>query len=92
MDYEHKEFGVSGLTISYKALDTINIDELADAIVQDIKALKEIYDVKYVRAPRLKVLVTNEYGEEIKLRRPTGGRIHFMDTHHYRPSCVDYEL
>lgn len=85
-------FEPQGLTISYKELGTISIDELAHAVLEDIQALKDIYNVQYVKASRMKLLVTNEYGEVIRVCRPGGGRIHFMDTHHYRPACKDYEL
>ena len=84
--------GQPGLIIDYKELGTINIDELMHAVFEDIKALKDIYNVHYVRNPRLKLLVTNEYGEEVKVRRPAGGTISYMDTHHFRPACKDYEL
>jgi len=81
-----------GLTINYKELGTISIDELAHALLADIHALRDGYNVRYVKAARLKLLVTNEYGEEIRVRRPAGGTIHYMDTHHYRPACKDYDL
>lgn len=80
------------LTIGYKELGTINIDELAHAVIEDIKALKDIYNVRYVKACRLRIFATNEYGEIIKVRRPGGGHIYYMDTHHYRPACKDYDL
>jgi hypothetical protein len=82
----------NGLTISYNELGTISIDELAHAIWEDIQVLKDLYNVQYVKAPRLKLFFTNEYGEAVRLRRPGGGRIHYMDTHHYRPACKDYGL
>ncbi|GHD99775.1 hypothetical protein GCM10008024_08550 [Allgaiera indica] len=85
-------FEPSGLLIAYKQLGTISIEELAHAIVEDLGALKDIYNVRYVTAPRLKIFVTNEYGEELIVRRPGGGRIFYMDTHHFRPACKDYEL
>jgi len=81
-----------GLTIGYKQLGTISIDELAHAVFEDIQALKDLYDVRYVRGARLRLLVTNEYGEAITVRRPAGGTIQYMDTHHYRPACKDYDL
>lgn len=81
-----------GLTISYKALGTISMKELRDALVEDTHALTDIYNVRYVKNVRVKLVVTNEYGEELKVRRPGGGLIYYMDTHHYRPSCMDYEL
>lgn len=80
------------LTIDYRELGTISIDELAHAVIEDIQALKDLYNVRYVKAPRLRFYVTNEYGEEIRVRRPTGGTINYMDTHHYRPACKDYDL
>ena len=85
-------FEPHGLLVSYKQLGTISIDELKHAVIEDINALKDIYNVRYVKACRLKLFVTNEYGEEYQVRRPGGGRIYYMDTHHYRPACKDYEL
>jgi hypothetical protein len=85
-------FEQQGLTISYKELGTISIDELMHALIEDIHALKDLYNVQYVKAPRLRFFVTNEYGEIIPVRRPGGGTISFMDTHHYRPACRDYDL
>jgi hypothetical protein len=81
-----------GLTIAYKELGTISIDEFAHALIEDIQVLKDIYNIQYVRRSWLKIFATNEYGEEIKVRRPTGGSIHYMNTHHYRPACMDYDL
>ncbi len=43
-----------------------------------MNALKDIYDIHYVKDARLNFLVTNEYGEELRVRRPTGGTIRFM--------------
>jgi hypothetical protein len=80
------------VTIDYKALGVINIDELAHAVFEDIQALKDIYHVHYVKAPRLRIYATNEYGEPVQLVRPEGGKINFMDTHHFRPACKDYDL
>ena len=85
-------FEPDGLLIAYKELGTISIDEFKQALIADMDCLKEIYNVRYVTAPRLKIIVTNEYGEQIKVRRPTGGSIYYMDTHHYRPACKDYDL
>jgi len=89
---DNRPFEPSGVTIFYKELGTISIEELAHAVLEDIQALKDLYNVRYVRAARLKLLVTNEYGEQVKVRRPGGGLLHSIDTHHYRPACKDYEL
>jgi hypothetical protein len=85
-------FEPNGLTISYKALGTISIAELRNALIEDVNALRDIYNVQFVKDVRIRLAVTNEYGEEIKVRRPAGGTIRYMDTHHYRPACKDYEL
>lgn len=92
MSDNRKGWEPTGLVIAYRQLGTISIDELRDALVEDIQALKDIYNVRYLKNARLKLFVTNEYGEELKVRRPGGGRIHIMDTHHFRPACKDYDL
>jgi len=84
--------GRFGLHIAYRELGVINIDEFRQALIADVNALNDIYHVQFIRDARLNFLVTNEYGEELRVRRPTGGTIRFMDTHHYRPACKDYDL
>jgi hypothetical protein len=81
-----------GLTISYETLGTIHIKELREAIIEDIFALIDWYHVQYVKNARIKLEVTNEYGEQLNVTRSTGGRVTYMDTHHYRPACKDYDL
>lgn len=80
-----------GLMIEYQELGTISIDELAQAILTDINALKDIYNVRYVTGVRMRIPVTNEYGEAIVVRRTGGGTLLKIDTHHYRPHCLDYD-
>jgi hypothetical protein len=92
IDSNKGKFQSSGLTISYKELGTITLDELAHAVWEDIQTLKDLYNVRYVRPLRLKIYLTDEFGDEIKLRRPGGGNKHFMRTCHYRPACIDYDL
>ena len=92
MNKENGTFGRYGLFIAYRELGTVNIDEFRQALISDVNALKDIYDVRFIKDARLNFLVTNEYGEELRVRRPTGGTIRYMDTHHYRPSCKDYDL
>lgn len=89
---KNKTFSGGGLTIDYKELGTISINEFRDAVIADIEALKDIYNIRYVKSPRLRMYPTNEYGEPVRLTRPAGGTIEFMDTHHYRPACKDYDL
>jgi hypothetical protein len=92
MTRKRGSFERQGLFIDYGELGTINIDEFIQAVLTDIHVLKDTYHVQYIKNARLRLLVTNEYGEELKVRRPTGGTIYYMDTHHYRPACKDYEL
>ncbi len=80
------------LVIEYKALGTITIDELAHAILEDIQALKNDHNIRFVTGVRLRLPVTNEYGEPLRVRRPGGGKMTRIDTHHYRPACLDYHL
>ena len=92
MSGKNGRFQPDGLTISYKELGTVSIDEWIHAFLEDMQTLKQEFNVAYVKVPRIKMYVTNEDGEEVKLCRPGGPCIHFMYTNHYRPSCMDYEL
>lgn len=87
-----KHFTAGGLTIDYKELGTISIDEFRDAVIEDIEALKGVYNIRFVKGPRLRMYPTNEYGEPVRVVHPAGGTKDFMDTHHYRPACKDYDL
>lgn len=87
-----RTFEPKGVTIDYNGLGTISVDELAHALVEDVQALKEIYNLQYVTGPRLRIYPTNEYGESVQLVRPQGGKLKFLDTHHFRPACKDYDL
>ena len=92
MSKKKGSFDRKGFTIDYQMLGTVSTEELAHAIVADLIALKKNYNIHYVTGPRLRLTPTNEYGEEVRVMRPTGGRVYRIDTHHYRPSCMDYEL
>lgn len=91
-DSGEEEKAPKTITISYKELGTVSIDEMIHALIEDMKALQGIYNVQYLKGSTLTVRPTNEYGEDIRVRRPTGGPISDIDTHHYRPACKDYEL
>lgn len=92
MKGKNKDHKRTGLMIEYRELGTISIDELAHALVEDIQALKDLYNIRYVKGAHLRLPVTNEYGEQIEVRHPQGGRAYRIDTHHYRPACRDYDL
>ena len=80
------------LTIDFEKLGTISIDEFKQAVIEDIEAMKELYNVKFVTAPTLRVPVTNEYGDPVVVKHPQGGNVSRIDTHHYHPACLDYHL
>lgn len=80
------------VTIEYRTLGTVALDQLAQALWEDIQALKDIYNVKYVTGVRFTIPVTNEYGDPLALKHPDGGPMRRLDTHYYRPACLDYQL
>jgi hypothetical protein len=59
--------------IDYKSLGIIAIDELKQAICEDIDALKNQFGVSFVTGVKLVVLVTNEFGDPIVIKRRHGG-------------------
>jgi len=80
------------LTIDFEKLGTICIDEFQQAFIEDMAGVKEFYGVRFVTAPTLRIPVTNEYGDPLIVRGPTGRLITRLDTHHYHPACLDYKL
>ena len=63
MTKKTKDDKMPGLMIEYRELGTISIEEMTHAIIQDLQALQEIYNVEYVTGARLRIPVTNQYGE-----------------------------
>lgn len=78
--------------MTYNKLGSITVDELKHALIEDLNTLKDTYNIQYVRPQRLKIFPVDEYGVEVKVKKPGGGRVYFMDTHHLRPMCKDYDL
>ena len=81
------------LEIDYKTLGTIPLDELQQAIWEDIQALREEFGVSFVKGVKLVVPATNEFGDPVVVKRlSNGATVKRLDTHHYRPACLDYKL
>lgn len=81
------------LEISYKNLGTIKLDELQQAIWEDIQMLRDEFGVGYVTDVKLMVRATNEYGDPLVVKRlSNGATVRHLDTHHYHPACLDYKL
>ena len=59
--------------IDYKNLGTIKIDELKQALWEDIEALKDQFGVSYVTGVKLLVPATNEYGDPLLVKRLSTG-------------------
>ena len=79
--------------ITYKNLGTITMDELKQALWEDIEALKDQFGVSYVNGVKLLVPATNEFGDPLLVKRlSTGAPVKHLDTHHYHPACLDYKL
>jgi hypothetical protein len=60
--------------IDYKTLGTIPLDELKQAIWEDIEALREEFGVSFVTGVKLVVPATNEFGDTVQVRRLSTGR------------------
>ena len=80
------------LVIEYKELGTISLAELIHALLEDLQVLQEELNVRFVTGARIRIPVTNEYGEPCKMRSKTGVILNKINTSHFRPSCLDYEL
>ena len=92
MGNKNKDHRRQGLVIDYRELGTISINELGHAVFEDVQSLKDIYHCHYVKGARLWLPITNEYGDDLEVKRQDGRRIFRMDTHHFRPACKDYDL
>ena len=81
------------VVIDYKKLGTIALDELTQALWEDAQMLREEFGVSFVTGVKLLVPATNEYGDPLLVKRlSTGAPVKHLDTHHYRPACMDYKL
>jgi hypothetical protein len=59
--------------IDYKSLGTIAIDELKQAICEDIDALKNQFGVSFVTGVKMIVPATNEFGDPVVITRRRAG-------------------
>lgn len=83
----------TSVEIDYNNLGTIALDELKQALWDDIEALKDQFGVSFVKGVKLTVPATNEFGDPVVVKRlSTGATVKRLDTHHYHPACLDYKL
>ena len=89
---EHRKNYKSLAVVDYKSIGTVSIDEMAQALWEDIKALQDLFGVRYVTGAKLIIPSTNEYGDPLVVKHPDGRILRRYDTHYYRPACMDYKL
>lgn len=81
------------LTVDYAKVGLMTIEEFKQALWTDLQILKDEYGVKYLTAPKLKLGLTDAFGECTPLRgRYDGKPIYRLHTRHYRPACMDYDF
>ena len=80
------------LTIDYKRLGTLSDRELIDAVISDIHMIHEDYGVKYFSNAKLVIWASDEYGDPRSFTRHCGETMNRLDSTHYRPACLDYDL
>lgn len=81
------------LTVDYALLGMMTLEELKHALWTDIEVLRETYNVKYVKATKLRLELVNEFGETAQLKGLGDGKPIFrLHSRHFRPSCKDYGL
>jgi hypothetical protein len=78
------------LVIGYEKIGTIPLDQWKQAILDDIEALRNEFGISYVTNAKLIVRATNEFGDPLVIKRlSTGAPVKHLDTHYYRPACLD---
>jgi len=80
------------LTITYDRLGTISERELLHAIADDIHVLEETFGIKFYSRAMLVLWGSNEFGDPRYFKRECGGMVKQLETCHYRPACLDYDL
>ncbi len=80
------------LAVDYHHLGTLSDRQLIDAIIDDIHMIKEDYGVTFYSNARLLVWASNEFGDARTFTRNGGEQMRRLDSTHYRPACLDYDL
>lgn len=78
--------------IEYRALGTVTLDELRQAIFTDFECLKDDFNVKYVKEATVRFAVTDEFGQSRTVKRRDGSKVRRMETNYHRPACKDFDL
>lgn len=89
MSYDRNQ---NRLIIDYRRLGTVSEKQLIDALIHDIRMIEQEFGVKFYTGAKLFVWASDEYGAPRSFRRSGGGRVTWLNTTHYRPACLDYDL
>jgi|GEM_PF-1199127 len=84
--------GPQPATFEYKELGTVAVDQLAHALWEDIRALKDFYGISFVTGAKLIIPATNGYGDPVTIKHPDGRTMTRIATHAHTPACYDYKL
>lgn len=89
----NKDSNKNRMIVDYDRLGTISESELIEALIDDIKLIREKYGIKFYTGAKLHIWATNEHGEPRSFKRSgNSARIKWINTSHYRPACLDYDL
>lgn len=80
------------IVIDYERVGTVSDRQLLDALISDLRMLQDAYGIRFFTGAKLILGTTNEYGDPCSVRRFDGSRVTKLDTTHYRPACLDYNL
>lgn len=81
------------MVVDYSRLGTLSERELIDAMIDDIRMIEEDYGVKFYADAKLIIYASNEWGDPVMFTRHWDGkRASRLDSTHYRPACLDYDL
>lgn len=80
------------MLINYGELGTISDKELIQAIHDDLAVMELDFSIRYYNCAKLILFGSNEYGDPRQFCRPTGERISWLHSCHFRPACLDYDL
>lgn len=90
--YKRKGKGVGRAIIEYDSLGIISIEQFEQALWEDLKALHDIYGVRFLKGARLVIPITTERGEAVPFRHPDGHVVTRLVTHFYHPAYLEYHL
>jgi len=87
-----KEPDKNRLMINYNRLGTVSERELLDAFIDDLHIINDEFGIHFYSGAKLFLWGSNEWGDPCYFKKPCGGKIRTLDTAHFRPACLDYDI